>query len=57
MSQPYSAIIIGGGMIGLTLAQSLAKQSLRVALVDSHQPNTEWDPSSLTAEVFALNLN
>lgn len=57
MSQPYSAIIIGGGMIGLTLAQSLAKQSLRVALVDSHQPNTEWDPSSLTAEVFALNLS
>lgn len=40
MSSHYDVIIVGGGMVGATLAVALTAQSnLKIALIESHQPS------------------
>ena len=56
MSQHYDVIIVGGGMVGATLAVALSEQpSLNIALVEAHitQPLSEEDKPDL--RVSALN--
>jgi 2-polyprenylphenol 6-hydroxylase len=38
MTNQYDIIIIGGGMVGLTLACALGQQQFKVAVVEAHQP-------------------
>ena len=52
MAQPYDVCIRGSGIVGRTLALLLARDRLRVALVQSPQP-----PQGATADVRAYALN
>lgn len=48
----FDLIIIGGGMVGATLACTLRHTPLKIALVDSVIPNSKTDP-----RLIALNFN
>ena len=50
----YDLIIVGGGMVGATLACALGDSPLRVALVDTSAPNLHWDPEGFDLRVSAL---
>ncbi|OGT46929.1 MAG: hypothetical protein A3E82_02665 [Gammaproteobacteria bacterium RIFCSPHIGHO2_12_FULL_38_11] len=47
-------VIIGGGIIGLTMAKLLAKENFQVTIVESHFPELYWQ--DLTARVSAIHL-
>ncbi len=57
MSNPnhYSVIIIGGGMVGLSLACALGRAGKKVALIEAKQPPLRWQKDDLVARVSALN--
>lgn len=44
MMQSVDVAIIGGGMVGLTLAAALADTELRVAVIEGHLPDQELAP-------------
>ncbi len=46
--------IVGGGMVGATLACALLRGGVRVALVESHLPQRQWESSSVDLRVSAL---
>ncbi len=41
----YDLIIVGGGMVGASLAISLARRGLRMALVEAYTPGADTQPS------------
>ena len=41
----YDMVIVGGGMVGSSLAIALAGRGLRMALVEAHQPGADTQPS------------
>jgi len=49
-------IVIGAGVAGQSLANLLAKQGIKVALVEAHEPSIEWPHDSLDARVSAINV-
>lgn len=56
----YDLIIVGGGMVGASLAISLAKQPLRIALIEaaplSHQNENELAPPNYDDRAIALSF-
>lgn len=38
MNQPYDLMIVGGGMVGLTLACALGQQGFKIAIVEAYAP-------------------
>lgn len=50
----FDLVIVGGGMVGLALAASLRKASLRIAVIESFPPQTSTE--QITNRVSALNL-
>jgi len=50
----YDIIIVGGGMVGATLACALAKCSLKIAVVEAQQSNYNWPEKSHDNRVSAL---
>ena len=40
----YDILIIGGGMVGATLARALRGQGLRIAMVEAVQADTRAEP-------------
>ena len=53
MSKKYDVAILGGGVVGLTLALLLARDRLRIALVTPARPTV---PASPDIRAYALNL-
>lgn len=41
MMQSYDIVVVGGGMVGLTLACALADTDLRIAIIEGHQPDPD----------------
>jgi len=54
-NQEQTIIIVGGGMIGLTLALSLVRNNIPVAIIESKTQNTSRETP--TSKVSALNKN
>ena len=56
MTKAYDIIIVGGGMVGATLACGLAEEAeeLKIAVIDSHEPQLSWDENSYDLRVSAI---
>ena len=46
--------IVGGGLVGATLACALLRGGVRVALVEAHLPQRQWESGSVDLRVSAL---
>ena len=55
MMQSYDVTIVGGGMVGLTLAKSLANSELSIAIIEANETSelTETPESRVSAISFA----
>ncbi len=51
----YDALIIGGGMIGLSTVKGLSDKGLNVAVIELQAPALEWDEASISLRVSAIN--
>ena len=52
----YQVAIVGGGMVGATLACLLANEGVSVALIDAGDPTETWGDDSYDQRVSALTL-
>lgn len=50
----YDIVIVGGGMVGATLACALADSSLKIALIEAHEMNFNWPEGSHDIRVSAV---
>jgi len=50
----YDAVVVGGGMVGLTVACALGGSNLRIAVLEAAEPQTEWPQESIGLRVSAL---
>jgi 2-octaprenylphenol hydroxylase len=51
-----NVIIVGGGIVGLTLAALLAKNDFSVSVIEEKKPELNWDANHLTARVSAIHF-
>ena len=51
----YDVIIVGGGLVGLSLAATLGKNNITVAVLEANTPQRNWDEGSIDQRVFAIN--
>ena len=49
-------LIVGGGMVGLSLASALSKANFSVAVIESREPTLQWEATDYDARVSAINL-
>ena len=56
MDKYYDIIIVGGGMVGATLACGLAEEAenLSIAVIDASAPDFDWDKDSYDMRVSAI---
>ncbi|MDR3478068.1 MAG: UbiH/UbiF/VisC/COQ6 family ubiquinone biosynthesis hydroxylase [Gammaproteobacteria bacterium] len=53
----YDVVIVGGGMVGATLALMLAqKTTLQIALIDAKALSADWTPGAIEPRVSAISL-
>ncbi|MEO1889676.1 MAG: UbiH/UbiF/VisC/COQ6 family ubiquinone biosynthesis hydroxylase [Cycloclasticus sp.] len=52
----YQVAIVGGGMVGATIACLLAEQEVQVALIDAGDPMASWPKKTYDLRVSALTL-
>ncbi len=50
----YDVVIIGGGMVGATLARALTHSRLRIALIEPHPPQTQHSDTLFDLRVSAI---
>jgi len=50
----YDVLIVGGGMVGATLACALRGVEARIAIIESHPPKLEWPADSIDVRVSAV---
>jgi 2-octaprenylphenol hydroxylase len=51
----YDVIIVGGGLVGLSLAALLGRADFRVALVEARPPQLDWPQDSIDLRVYAIS--
>lgn len=51
----YDVVVIGGGLVGATLACALGQHEFNVALIDTDQPTLTWPPESMDLRVSAIS--
>jgi len=51
----YDIVIVGGGMVGSALACALGNNTLRIALIEGHEPTTQWPEDSFDLRVSAIS--
>lgn len=56
MQEQFDVMIAGGGMVGATAACSLAQGGIKVALLEQHLPDREWQDDTVDLRVSALTL-
>ncbi len=54
MAHDYDLLIVGGGMVGASLACALGDTPLRIGVVESHPAQTEWPEESYDIRVSAI---
>jgi len=54
-SLSYDVAIVGGGLVGLTLACALAKNRFHVAVIDTREPDLNFDNSHYDGRVSAIS--
>ncbi len=54
MNADYDVVIIGGGMVGTTLACALGSSDLKVAIVEARPAEMEWPQDSIGMRVSAI---
>lgn len=55
MNHHYDIIIVGGGMVGLTLAGALAKTGLQIAVIEAHAPKDVTPQDEYGLRVSAIS--
>ncbi|MCN4143879.1 MAG: UbiH/UbiF/VisC/COQ6 family ubiquinone biosynthesis hydroxylase [Thiohalomonas sp.] len=50
----YDIIIVGGGMVGATMACALGNSALKIAVIEAHQSDFNWPKNSHDIRVSAL---
>ena len=50
----YDIVIVGGGMVGASLACALADSTLSIAVVEGREPSSEWPEDSFDIRVSAI---
>lgn len=53
-AREYDVLIVGGGMVGAALACALGDSPLRVAVVESREPNLDWPTPDYDMRVSAI---
>ena len=53
--QQYDVLIIGGGMVGLTLACVLGRSAVRVAVIEAYEPQDRLAGEDYTLRMSAIN--
>lgn len=51
----WDLIVAGGGMVGASLALALARQGVRVAVIEGRPPERTWPAGEVSARVSALS--
>jgi 2-octaprenylphenol hydroxylase len=54
MKKRYDVLIVGAGIVGLTMANLLANSRLQIAVLDKRAPILEWDNQSYDLRVSAI---
>ena len=58
MNKSYDIVIVGAGMVGMTAALALAKQtSLSICIVEANDQPLTWDATSYYPRVSAIALS
>ena len=50
----YDVVIVGGGMVGTSLACALGRSNLSIALIETNTPNYDWPVDSFDLRVSAI---
>jgi 2-octaprenylphenol hydroxylase len=50
----HDIVIVGGGLVGLSLAAALGQADFRVAVVEARQPRLDWPAGSIDLRVYAI---
>ncbi len=50
----FDIVIVGGGLVGLSLAAALGASDLSVAILEARQPVVDWPADSIDLRVYAI---